>query len=75
MSQKQLTRHVVIQKCLEDTIPVSEAAVALNLSNRQVIRLKKGVKINGPAALIHKNQSRLPQGLFLRQVSPRQLFV
>lgn len=60
MSQKQINRYVVIQKSLEGAISVKEAATALNLSNRQVIRLRKGVKENGPAALIHKNQGRRP---------------
>ena len=60
MSQKQINRYVVIQKSLEGTISVKDAATALNLSNRQVIRLRKGVKENGPAALIHKNQGRRP---------------
>ncbi|KXG73719.1 hypothetical protein AN618_24690 [Fervidicola ferrireducens] len=60
MSQEQLKRYTVIQKTLEGTITVKEAAEVLDLSARQVIRLRKGVKENGAAALIHKNQGRKP---------------
>jgi len=60
MSQEQLKRYTVIQKTLEGTMTVKEAAEVLDLSARQVIRLRKGVKENGVAALIHKNQGRKP---------------
>lgn len=60
MSQKQINRYVVVQKSLEGAISVIDAAVALNLSTRQVIRLRNGVKENGAEALVHKNQGRPP---------------
>lgn len=60
MSQEQIKRYVVIQKSLEGLISVKEAAAALNLSTRQVIRLREGVSNNGAQALIHKNQGRPP---------------
>ena len=60
MSQKQINRYVVIQRSLEGAISVEDAAAALNLSTRQVIRLRKGVRENGAAALVHKNQGRPP---------------
>lgn len=60
MSQEQLKRYTVIQKTLEGTMTVKEAAEVLDLSARQVIRLRKGVNENGAAALIHKNQGRKP---------------
>jgi len=39
MSQKQLKRYMVIHKSQEGQISVQDAATALNLSVRQVIRL------------------------------------
>lgn len=60
MSQDQLKRYVVIQSSLEGKICVEEAAAALNLSKRQVIRLRNGVKENGHSAVVHKNQGRPP---------------
>lgn len=60
MLQEQLNRYVVIQRSLEGAISVEDAAAALNLSTRQVIRLRNGVRENGAAALIHKNQGRPP---------------
>ncbi len=60
MSQKQLSRYLVIERSLEDGISVKEAAEVLSLSIRQVIRLRNGVKEQGVSALIHKNQGRSP---------------
>ena len=55
MSQKQLHRFSVISMALEAKVTVSEAAKCLGLSERQIKRLKKGVREQGPAFLIHKN--------------------
>jgi transposase len=60
MSQEQLRRYAVIDKLLEGSMTIREAAEHLDLSARQVIRLKKGVEENGAAALIHKNKGRKP---------------
>lgn len=60
MSQEQLKRYTVIEKTLEGSMTIREAAEYLGLSARQVIRLKKGVEENGAAALIHKNKGRKP---------------
>ena len=55
LTQQQLTRLDVINKSIAGFITVSEAALTLGLSERQIQRLKKDVSINGAAALIHKN--------------------
>lgn len=60
MSQEQLKRYTVIKKTLEGIMTVKEAAEVLGLSDHQIIRLRKGVKENGAAALIHKNKGRKP---------------
>lgn len=60
MTQKQINRFTIIQKTLEGSMSVKEAAESLGLSTRQIIRLRNGVKNNGAAALIHKNQGRKP---------------
>lgn len=60
MSQEQLKRYTVIEKTIEGSMTIREAGELLGLSMRQVIRLKKGVRENGAAALIHKNQGRKP---------------
>jgi len=39
---------------------ISEAAELLDLSERQVKRLKKGVKEQGEAFVIHKNRAEKP---------------
>ena len=56
MSQKQLNHYVVVEKSLEGMISVKEAAEIRDMSTRQVIRLRKGIRENGTFALVHKNQ-------------------
>lgn len=60
MSQKQLNRFAVISKVTAGHLTNAEAAVSLGISERQVIRLKKGVIAEGAAFLIHKNTNRKP---------------
>lgn len=61
MSQKQLNRYSVISKLNDGLITVKDAAECLGLSERQIIRLKKGVKEEGAGFLKHKNTGRKPQ--------------
>jgi transposase len=49
-----------INKANAGYLTVREAAESLGLSERQTQRLKKEVKLDGPAALIHKNTLRKP---------------
>lgn len=58
MSQKQLNRYKVISDSLENKITVPEVAKALGLSERQITRLRNGVKNEGAAFLIHKNSNK-----------------
>jgi transposase len=60
MSQKQLGRYVTISRLIEKQITTEEAAIALSISARQILRLKKGVTEYGANALIHKNTGRKP---------------
>ena len=58
MTQKQINRYHVIMKSLEGEITVAEAAAAIGLSERQIKRLRNGVKEEGAAFLIHKNKDK-----------------
>jgi len=58
MTQSQINRYHVITSSLDGKITVSEAAAALGVSERQVTRLRNGVKEEGAAFLIHKNKGR-----------------
>lgn len=60
MSQKQLNRYKVLSLVIDGKTTVAEAAIDLGLSERQIIRLKKGVQEQGPSFLIHKNCGRKP---------------
>jgi len=60
LTREQLDRLDTINKANTGFITVREAAEKLGISERQIQRLKKEVRINGPAALIHKNSNRTP---------------
>jgi hypothetical protein len=53
MSQKQLNRFSVISKLIDGHVTIAEAPTRLGISERQVIRLKKGIISEGPSFLIH----------------------
>lgn len=55
LTRSQLNKLDAINKCIAGFITVPEAAVTLGLSERQVQRLKKKVREEGAAALVHKN--------------------
>jgi len=58
MTQGQINRYHVIMKNLEGKMTIAEVALALKLSERQVKRLRKGVKAEGAAFLIHKGKNK-----------------
>jgi transposase len=51
----------VIERVLAGWLTVGHAAQVLGLSERQVKRLKRGVRRHGPTALPHKNRGRKPK--------------
>lgn len=60
MNKKDLKKYTIIQNCINGIYTVPQAAKLLNLSDRQIQRLKKEVKENGPKGIIHKSRGRLP---------------
>jgi transposase len=54
LSKREIDKYHTIQKTLDGLITISEAADSLSLSTRQIKRLKKGVKEQGPQFLAHK---------------------
>ncbi len=61
MTQQEMKKLRVIDQIIAKNITVREAARLLNLSERQVLRLKKGgVMEQGAAFIIHKNRGRKP---------------
>jgi len=63
MTQKEMTRLRVINQTIDKVITIREAAELLDLSERQVIRLKKGVLKEGPAFIVEPENPSLPSGL------------
>lgn len=58
MSQRELDRYDIIQRCIRKTLTVSIAANLLHLSTRQIKRLKKVVRMHGASGLVHRNRGR-----------------
>jgi len=60
LTLNQVQRHEVCKALLEGRLSNAEAARALGLSPRQVQRLKRRLRAEGPAALVHGNTARPP---------------
>ena len=69
MSQKQLNRYAAVTKLIDKKITVKEASICLGLSERQILRLKKGVQEQGASILIHKNKGRKPRHAISEQTA------
>jgi transposase len=61
LSDMEVRRAVVLERVLERTMTIREAAEKLSLSERHVKRLKAGVKSEGAAFLAHHNRGRRPK--------------
>lgn len=59
MTKKDLKRYSVIQDCIDGIYTVPQAAKLLDLSDRQVQRLKKEVLEKGPKGIIHKGRGKI----------------
>lgn len=60
MTQDERNKLYVARCLLDGKMTISEAAETLGLSERQVKRIKKGVKEHGESFVIHKNRGRKP---------------
>lgn len=60
MTQVERNKLYIARSLLDGKTTIGEAAELLGLSERQVMRLKKGVREHGDAFVIHKNRGRKP---------------
>ena len=60
MTRKQLKRNTVITQVIDGLITREKAAELLELSVRQIDRIKKSYLQEGVESLIHKNTGRKP---------------
>ncbi len=60
MTEKEMVRLKVAERLIEGQMKIEEAARILNISTRQVIRIKGRVKKIGPEAAVHGNRKRRP---------------
>ena len=75
LSPKEARRLHVIEQAIAGKLTNAQAATILNLSTRQVKRLKKGVKAQGAAFLAHKNRGRKPKHAIPNEVRDLIVFL
>lgn len=68
LSLKEARRLNVIERTITGELTVAQASQLLNLSHRQVKRLKRGVKMMGAASLAHQNRGRKPKHAIITEV-------
>ena len=71
MTQEERNKLYVASCLLDKKITIEEGAELLHLSERQVKRLKKGVREQGDAFVIHKNRGRKPVHALSHEVKER----
>lgn len=60
LTQAEMKKVLVVQRVLDGRMTNKEGAIALGLTERHVIRLKKKYLIGGPQELAHKNRGSKP---------------
>jgi len=75
MTKKELVRVHVIKSLIEDKMTSRDAAEVLNLSERQIKRLKAGVKKDGEVFVIHKNRGRKPKHTIPGEIGDKIVFL
>ena len=60
MTAKEMARLKVAERLVGGEITVRGVAEVPGLSTRQTLRIRKGVRLNGPKAVIHGNRARNP---------------
>lgn len=58
LSAKQITKYTVIKDAIKGHLKANQAAEELNLSIRQIFRLKKALREEGMDGIIHGNKGR-----------------
>ncbi|MDI6786345.1 MAG: hypothetical protein QMD92_06500 [bacterium] len=58
-TQNELKRLYIIKKVIDKELKQSKAAEILNLSNRQVRRIKRRISMEGDKGIIHKSRGKL----------------
>lgn len=70
-TMREVTRYSIIQSLLEGKMVNKEAVLSLNLSLRQVQRMKRKVEVLGPAGILHGNRGRSPSHAFSSEAQNR----
>jgi len=66
ITQEERNKLYITHCLIDGKMTIREAAEVLTLSERQIKRLKKGVKEQNEVFVIHKNRGRKPVHAYLR---------
>ena|SRR3989338_4402412 len=58
MTRQEIQRYQIIRKVLEREINQQEASQVLRLSDRQIRRIVKRVRVEGEAGVVHRSRGR-----------------
>lgn len=75
MTKKELVRVYVIKSLIEGRMTSRDAAEVLSLSERQIKRLKAGVKKDGEVFVVHKNRGRKPKHTIPGKIREKIVFL
>jgi transposase len=75
MTKKELVRVYVIKSLVDDKMTSRDAAEVLSLGERQIKRLKAGVKKEGGVFVIHKNRGRKPKHTIPGEIREEIIFL
>src|SRR5947209_11157517 len=73
LTLNQVQRYETCKALIEGRLSLQEAALALRLSPRQVLRLKRRLLAEGPQGLIHRNTARPPANCTLPELKQQVL--
>ena len=60
MTKKDLKRYGIMDEVIKGNYTIVQAAKLLNISSRQVLRLKKAILEKGVEGIIHKSRGKKP---------------
>ncbi|WP_148277854.1 helix-turn-helix domain-containing protein, partial [Paenibacillus popilliae] len=60
MSRQEMKKVLVVEKIMNGHMTNNEGAIALGITVRQIIRLKRRYETEGAQGITHKNRGRKP---------------
>ena len=75
MSQKEVNRLYVIHQAIEKAISQDQAAEILGLTDRQVRRIARSVRLEGDAGICHKSRGKRPHNRIADKIKDKAVIL